>query len=268
MIHPSEISRLAHRSRLGDKTIEKDYVLTWVLFAIANAPLRDRVAFKGGTAIKKIYEPEYRFSEDLDFTLLDEISNHELTAEIEALFPWLQHEVNITLAMRKIEVHQSGSPAFYLDYVGPLRGDLSSRFLKVDFTCDEIVLFPLVQAQIQTPYSDCQQRVETLHCYALEEILAEKMSALLGRSEPRDLFDIYYLLTQHLVDFENVSIHLKAKMEHRGLNPTDLITVLERKSGVLSRLWEPRLQGQMADLPHIDAVIRETNRWLRQLRFA
>ncbi|MEA3398075.1 MAG: nucleotidyl transferase AbiEii/AbiGii toxin family protein, partial [Chloroflexota bacterium] len=108
MIPPGEIARLAHRLSLGDKTIEKDYVLTWVLLALANSPLRGRLAFKGGTAIKKVYEPDYRFSEDLDFTLLDDISIEALIDEVEALFPWLRREVNITLAVRKVEVHQTG----------------------------------------------------------------------------------------------------------------------------------------------------------------
>ena len=71
MIHSSEISKLAHKFGLGDRTIEKDYILTWVLHAISNSPLNDQMVFKGGTAIKKMYIPEYRFSEDLDFTLLD-----------------------------------------------------------------------------------------------------------------------------------------------------------------------------------------------------
>jgi hypothetical protein len=89
-------------------------------------PLRDRLAFKGGTAIKKIYEPDYRFSEDLDFTQLDDVSNQELVAAIEALFPWLRREVNLTLEVRRVETHvQTGNPAIYLNYVGPLRGDLS-----------------------------------------------------------------------------------------------------------------------------------------------
>ena len=101
MIPPGEISRLAHRLKLGDKTIEKDYVLTWILLAIANSPLRGRLAFKGGTALKKIYEPDYRFSEDLDFTLLDDISNQDLRTAIEALFPWLRRQVNVTLAVRR-----------------------------------------------------------------------------------------------------------------------------------------------------------------------
>ena len=70
MIRSAEISKLAHRSGLGDKTIEKDYVLTWVLLAIAASRLNDILVFKGGTAIKKMYIPDYRFSEDLDFTLM------------------------------------------------------------------------------------------------------------------------------------------------------------------------------------------------------
>ena len=119
MIQPAEIARLAHRLGLGDKTIEKDYALTWTLLAVADSPLRDRLAFKGGTALKKVYVPEYRFSEDLDFTLLAEMSNDELVGTVEALFAWLRREANITLAVRRLEVHQTGNPAIFLNYTGP-----------------------------------------------------------------------------------------------------------------------------------------------------
>jgi len=88
MIHSGEISKLAHKLGLGDRTIEKDYVLTWVLHAIANSPVKEQMVFKGGTAIKKMYIPEYRFSEDLDFTLLDSsLTNAQLESNIESL--WL-----------------------------------------------------------------------------------------------------------------------------------------------------------------------------------
>jgi predicted nucleotidyltransferase component of viral defense system len=264
MIPSSEISRLAHRLKLGDKTIEKDYVLTWVLLAIANSPLRDRLAFKGGTAIKKIYEPDYRFSEDLDFTLLDDLSNQDLIAAVEALLPWLRREVNITLAVRRVETHLTGNPALYVNYVGPLRGDLRGRFFKTDFTRDELLLFPLVEARLQMPYSDCRGRAETLYVYSPEEILAEKLCALVARTEPRDLYDVHYLFTHRLVDAEAVSFRLAEKMFHKELDPAALSDVLVRKQDTLRRLWEPRLRGQMPDLPHLDTVIRETNRWLRQ----
>jgi len=264
MIPPGEIARLAHRLGMGAKTIEKDYVLTWALLAVANSPLRDRLVFKGGTALKKIYEPDYRFSEDLDFTLLDDISNEDLVIQVEALFPWLRREVNITLGVRRVETHQTGNPALYLNYVGPLRGDLSSRFLKTDFTHNELLVFPLVEAPLQVPYSDCQERTETLRVYSPEEILAEKLCALLGRTEPRDLYDVHYMLSYRLADVESVSFHVGEKMAHKGVNLSALGDVLARKRDTFSHLWEPRLRGQMPDLPPLNTVIRETNRWLRQ----
>lgn len=264
MIQPGEIARLAHRLGLGDKTIEKDYVLTWTLLAIAASPLRDRLAFKGGTALKKVYVADYRFSEDLDFTLLDDISNDALAAAVEALFAWLRREANITLAVRRVEVHQTGNPALYLNYIGPLGGDLSSRFFKTDFTRDEVLLFPLVEAPLHVPYSDCQSRNQTIRVYSPEEILAEKLCALLGRTEPRDLYDVHYILEHSLADTRTVSFRLDQKMARNKVDRSELENVLARKEETLRRLWEPRLKGQMSDLPHLDAVIRETNRWLRQ----
>lgn len=264
MIQPAEIARLAHRLGLGDKTIEKDYVLTWTLLAVAISPLRNHLAFKGGTALKKVYVPEYRFSEDLDFTLLAELSNDELVGAVENLFPWLRREVNITLAVRRVEIHRTGNPAIYLNYTGPLSGDLSSRFFKMDFTRGEVLLFPLVEAPLHPLYSDCRPRNQTLHVYSPEEILAEKLCALLGRTEPRDLYDVHYILEHELADARAVSFQIEAKMNHNKVNRAELGVVLARKQETLRKLWEPRLQGQMPDLPHLDTVIRETNRWLRQ----
>lgn len=58
----------------------KDYVLSWLLLGISKNPiLSDNLVFKGGTVLKKVYFPDYRFSEDLDFTLLDNgIMNEDL----------------------------------------------------------------------------------------------------------------------------------------------------------------------------------------------
>lgn len=268
MIPPGEIARLAHQAKVGDKTIESDYVLTWTLLALANSPLRDRLAFKGGTALKKIYAPDYRFSEDLDFTVLTPIPNADLVAEFETLFIWLRREVNLTIAVRRLEVHSTGNPALYLNYIGPLRGNLESLFFKVDFTHDEHVVFPLAEAPVLSPYSDCRHRSETLRVYSPEEILAEKLCALLGRTEPRDLYDIHYIFEEDLADVEAVSYRLGEKMAHKGLDQAEVPDVLARKRKALERLWEPRLRGQMPELPHLETVIRATERRLRQWRLA
>ena len=63
-------NRLARKGgrRIPEAVLERDYCLSWLLAGLSKTPLTDILAFKGGTAIKKCYVPDYRFSEDLDFT--------------------------------------------------------------------------------------------------------------------------------------------------------------------------------------------------------
>lgn len=63
MIEPKEINKVAAANRVNDRQIEKDYVLSWVLFAISkNEILNKALVFKGGTVLKKAYFEDYRFS--------------------------------------------------------------------------------------------------------------------------------------------------------------------------------------------------------------
>src|SRR3990167_9011888 len=49
--------------------VEKDYAQSYVLAGITRQPELSRsLVFKGGTALKKIYFKDYRFSVDLDFS--------------------------------------------------------------------------------------------------------------------------------------------------------------------------------------------------------
>lgn len=45
--------------------LERGYCLSWVLVGLSQSPLKDRLAFKGGAALKKCYYEDYRFLEDL-----------------------------------------------------------------------------------------------------------------------------------------------------------------------------------------------------------
>ena len=71
MISNQEIREKAAEWSLRDDVVEKDYVLGWLLWGIATEPrLAATWIFKGGTCLKKCYLETYRFSEDLDFTLI------------------------------------------------------------------------------------------------------------------------------------------------------------------------------------------------------
>ena len=80
MIKPGEIQLKANKAGVRDQQIEKDYMLSWILLGVAkHEQLSTNIVFKGGTVLKKIYFEDYRFSEDLDFTLLkNEITNKQI----------------------------------------------------------------------------------------------------------------------------------------------------------------------------------------------
>jgi predicted nucleotidyltransferase component of viral defense system len=64
------------RKRLGIpwEVLERDYLLSWVLAGIGQVEsLKGTLVFKGGTALKKCYFGDYRFSEDLDFSALPDL---------------------------------------------------------------------------------------------------------------------------------------------------------------------------------------------------
>ena len=72
MIPKQELLDLATDFGLQPNVIEKDYALGWMLAAFGEHPdTRDTWLFKGGTCLKKCFFETYRFSEDLDFTLLE-----------------------------------------------------------------------------------------------------------------------------------------------------------------------------------------------------
>ena len=70
MISKGEVLSKARKLNLNPHVVEKDYVLSWILIGISNhAQISKNWVFKGGTCIKKCYIRDYRFSEDLDFTI-------------------------------------------------------------------------------------------------------------------------------------------------------------------------------------------------------
>ena len=71
MIPESETRRLAAVQGVDLLTVDLDYALGWLLAGLFLEPeIRDNWVFKGGTSLRKCWFPEYRFSEDLDFTVI------------------------------------------------------------------------------------------------------------------------------------------------------------------------------------------------------
>lgn len=268
MITPKAIQQQASRAQVRDTQIEKDYVLSWVLYAISQQPiLSQALAFKGGTVLKKAYFEDYRYSEDLDFTLLDdELKNQAIFRAFNEAFAWVLAQARIPLAMRQQDVHASGSIHFYIAYQGPLGGMSRNKRLKVDITRKEYLAFAPIEKRILTPYADLADC--SLLCYRLEEVVIEKMCALLARTQARDLYDLWYLVEEAEVDLSYCWPEFERKAKYKGHNALEFTSRLRAKMGGYQRRWEGSLSGQIHPLPPFEQVTRSLGKHLRKLSIA
>jgi predicted nucleotidyltransferase component of viral defense system len=143
MIKPVEIQKKAREAGVRDQQVEKDYILSWILRGIAqNEHLSKLLIFKGGTVLNKVYFEDYRFSEDLDFTLLDDsITNKQIFEWLRQIFTFIKEEANIPLEIIVDNEHEDGGINFYISYVGPLGGQGSNKKIKVDISRSEKMEF-------------------------------------------------------------------------------------------------------------------------------
>jgi predicted nucleotidyltransferase component of viral defense system len=73
MISNAQLRRLARELDVRLGYAEKNYVNSWILWAIHMSPYGENLLFKGGTALSKLYFPEtWRYSENLDFGVAGE----------------------------------------------------------------------------------------------------------------------------------------------------------------------------------------------------
>jgi uncharacterized protein len=279
MILQSQISKLSNRllkeqggRRIPEHVLERDYCIAWFLIGLSRSPLREKIIFKGGTALRRCYFSEYRFSEDLDFTLLQPISFDELRQSLEGVYAEVKQASNITFQFSRSDstAHQN-SYTFYLAYEGPLPIISTRKEIKVDMTIKEIIFFPPAELAVLKScgeYTDLPEG-EKILVYTLDEVAAEKTVALLdkARTEPRDLYDLWYLTQQN--NTENLGDCLEAinaKLAHRGKRLADIRDEFYRKEARLKKTWETRLSAQMANLGEFDYTYRAVKRSFRQAK--
>ena len=198
MIGRADIDDRVRTWGLREDVVEKDYALGWVLWGIGADPLLGRTwVFKGGTCLKKCYIETYRFSEDLDFTVLEDgpIEPEEVLAAVEGVLDRVSQESGIDFAVRPpiCRSRPSGASAEgRLYYRGP-RNAPGPASIKLDLTTDEVVVRPSVLRSISHDYPDALPEPAQVRCYGFEEVFAEKLRAMGERSRPRDLYDIVNL---------------------------------------------------------------------------
>jgi predicted nucleotidyltransferase component of viral defense system len=241
MIPNSEIREKAREYSVPLSTIERDYAQNWLLAYLA--PIR--MALKGGTGIRKVFIENYRFSDDLDFTLLEPMDKGTLYAAIQKSVIQVRDESGIQFE-DEVDIFQTESGFQYkakFRIMSPIATAPINIKLDITSPMNEQILLPVQQKPIFHHFSDHLEVLVT--SYALEEIMAEKIRSLFQRTHPRDLYDIWQL-SGH-VDHDQVRSILPLKCAYKKVIPnTSLILA---KKDQFEAAWDPTFRHQMKTIP-------------------
>ena len=198
MIPHQLIKDLVGELGLREDIIEKDYVIGWLLWSIGSDPtLTTTWIFKGGTCLKKCYRETYRFSEDLDFTVLPNgpVKAADAGPIIERVLARIYDAsgIDFTIKAPYFRDRPNGlATEGRIYYRGPRNAPMAGT-VKLDLSADEQVARPSVLRKIAHPYPDDLPEPGTVRCYAFEEVFAEKLRAVGERCRPRDVYDVVHL---------------------------------------------------------------------------
>lgn len=256
------ISRVSLNERvqewgLREDVVEKDYVLGWILWGIGSEPaLRESWIFKGGTCLKKCFIETYRFSEDLDFTVLEDgpITPDDVLPILRDLLARVYEASGIDLAvqpprLRPREGRRAGEGRIY--YLGP-RATPSPGSVKLDLHGEERLCRAAEWRSIAHAYGDELPSPGTVQCYSFAEVFAEKLRAMGERGRPRDLYDVVTLFRRSdgRPDAEALRSLLVEKCEHKAVSvPTVASLRASDSRAELESEWRNMLGHQLPQLP-------------------
>ena len=265
------------RRRLGIpwEVLERDYLLSWILAGVSQVPaLGDTLVFKGGTALKKCYFGDYRFSEDLDFSGLDGVPTGDemerlVNEACETAVRLLDEYAPVEIVCERYterEPHPGGQEAFTIRARLPWQSHPQTRVM-IEVTVDEPVLRPIQRRKVIHEYGEPLEA--EVQVYSLEEVIAEKLRAILqqadmferrgwSRSRARDYYDLWQVLGTYreqmdLTDFRSL-VHRKCAL--RGVDfegPEDFFH--SRMLAYVGDTWAQWLGPLVPGLPSFETVI-------------
>ena len=241
LINSQFFRSLAIKYKVPFGIIEKDFVLTNLLCVIASFPQLSNMTFKGGTAIKKIYFQDFRFSEDLDFVCSDSIAQN-FTSFIENNIQDL--DVNFT-KIKKIE-NKNHSFKFKIqyressDHTTSIRVDLSKR--------EDIIQAPLLLPVLH--FYDTFHDKFFIPTMSLEEIMAEKIRALIYTVHARHLYDVWFLYNKNV----KINSHMVSKKIQSVYHEDFDVNELKNRLSEREKLWFNELNPFLATTPSFEII--------------
>jgi predicted nucleotidyltransferase component of viral defense system len=202
MLRLPEVRRYSTQSGLRDMMIaEKEIVLTFLLQLLSERGILDRLAFKGGTCLRKMFiGSQGRFSTDLDFTALEEHDHEDVILAMMGAFEKEFHGIRFHIPDNSYYETLDGqswgvNPTYSHEWNGA--GDSEIR-LQISRR-ETPTLAPERRPQCEQSYFRLLPfGPAEITCLALPEILAEKIRACYQRNKARDIYDLGFYATRPL----------------------------------------------------------------------
>lgn len=262
MIAPQVIKKLSRQWGPKPDAVEKHYVLGWILYGLVKSSVAKSLVFKGGTALSKVYYPsDWRLSEDLDFTVLDDIKWETIISALSEEIPKIvQKEGKITLSLRKKPHTNPEYLQAKMKYAGPLGpGTVKIEISKEKFV-GKTTTKPVPNNPPEFDYPKFSVKV-----YAIENIAGEKIRAILQRGYIRDYYDVWRLFKEKTFDQKETRETFEKKCNAKEVKfsnvddffPENIVDTLKEHLPNLMRLTR-------GELPPIETILRELNESLTQ----
>lgn len=268
-----QIKDVRDSTGLGWGIIEQDYVLSCVLYGISKIEkLKSTLVFKGGTALKKCYFGNYRFSQDLDFSVQGEYPRGKelLEAITDSCKLITQILDNVEFKCKKYpeqDMHPEEQEAFVIQAKLPWQRDYITS-VKVEITTRELLLLePADKAVIHSYSEEINTKILT---YKLEEIIVEKIRAILqfskklhergwGRSRVRDYYDLWRIFNEYgdKIDKRSLPDLIKKKCHIKSINFESVDSLFEDHLMLHLNEWDKWLSPTLPSVPDKDIVIKE-----------
>ncbi len=172
---------MAKKNKINETIVAREFIQISFLKELYEKSFSKEIFFKGGTAIRLLFGGK-RFSEDLDFTVL--LDESDFLKKIMPFFSQLEKEYLYNFKERKTLTGKTFLLSADIPYFK------NNLFVKLDFSMRESVLQP-TKSILESDYPVIVQSF--IHSLSMDEVLAEKIRAVLKRKKHRDLYDLWIL---------------------------------------------------------------------------
>ncbi len=186
MISQSAIQNLARKFQTTELNVRREYIQNLFLSYFYQQPESDKIYFKGGTALKIIFRSP-RFSEDLDFS-----STATMINKIEDIL--IQATREIEREGIKVDIKESKKTSG--GYFAIIHFLVNSQEMAIQLEISQRI--GLHKGEVATITNDFIPPY-TLIALSQDQMIGEKLQALLTRKKARDFYDLYYILRANLI---------------------------------------------------------------------